>query len=273
MFNERIMTIPCIIEPPQLLELMKHENPLIVDLCRGEVYAQMHLPGAIHVNPTELVSGKQPASGKMADLAKLENLFSRIGYSPEKQIIVYDDEGGGWAGRFIWTLDVIGHEFSAYLNGGLLSWYAAGLELTKEIPKSTLKSPVKLAMKGDVIASKEEVLNSLSNPDSIIWDARTAEEYSGQRINARRGGHIPGAINLDWLDVMDRDDNYRIRDNVADLLEHHGITPDKKIITHCQTHHRSGLTYLIAKALGYTVKAYDGSWSEWGNDLTLPIEI
>ena len=273
MFNEQAMTIPCIIEAPQLYKIMEHEDLLIVDLCRVEVYAQMHLPGAVHVNPAELVSGEQPAIGKIADLARLEKLFSRIGYSPETRIVAYDDEGGGWAGRFIWTLDVIGHEISAYLNGGLLSWYAAGLKLTKEIPKSTPKAPVKLAMKGDVIASKEEVLNSLNNPESIIWDARTAEEYSGQRINAHRGGHIPGAINLDWLDVMDRNDNCRIRDNVADLLELRGITPDKEIITHCQTHHRSGLTYLIAKALGYNVKAYDGSWSEWGNDLTLPIEI
>ena len=266
------MTIPFIIEVQQLQELMEENNLLIVDLCRREVYAKMHIPGAVHVNPTDLISGRQPATGKMADLAKLENLFSRVGYSPERQIVAYDDEGGGWAGRFIWTLDAIGHECSAYLNGGLLSWYAAGLELTKEIPKLPLQAPVKLVLTGDVVASKEEVLKSLNNPESIIWDARSAEEYSGRQINAHRGGHIPGAINLDWLNVMDRDDNCRIRDDVVELLERHGITPDKKVITHCQTHHRSGLTYLIAKALGYKVKAYDGSWSEWGNDLSLPIE-
>ena len=88
----------------------------------------------------------------------------------------------------------------------------------------------------------------------------------------RSSGHIPGAVNLDWLDTMDPDNGMRIRSDIAALLQSRGITPDKKIITHCQTHHRSGLTWLIGKALAYDIKAYDGSWSEWGNDPDTPIE-
>ena len=87
-----------------------------------------------------------------------------------------------------------------------------------------------------------------------------------------RGGHIPGAINLDWLDTMDRQNNLKLMPQMQALLDAHGITQDKSIITHCQTHHRSGLTYLIGKMLGYKIRAYHGSWSEWGNDSDTPIE-
>ncbi len=88
-----------------------------------------------------------------------------------------------------------------------------------------------------------------------------------------RGGHIPGAINFEWTAGMDRERQLRIREDLAAELERLGITRDKEIITHCQTHHRSGFTYLAAKALGYPrVKAYAGSWGEWGNHPDTPIE-
>ena len=83
-----------------------------------------HIDGAVHVAPAELVSGIAPATGQLPDLARLEALFSRIGYRADAPIVVYDDEGGGWAGRFIWTLDVIGHHDWFYLDGGIHAWVA-----------------------------------------------------------------------------------------------------------------------------------------------------
>ena len=93
-------------------------------------------------------------------------------------------------------------------------------------------------------------------------------------MTALRNGHIPGAANLNWLDLQDRGNGLRLKPlpEIERQLNELRISKDKKVITHCQTHHRSGLTYLVGKALGYDIKAYDGSWSEWGNDLKVPIE-
>lgn len=264
--------LPLIVSPENFRTHLDDPDLLIIDLCRQENYSTGHIPGAIHISASSLVSGTKPAVGKLPAVAQLNALFSAIGYSPDKQIVVYDDEGGGWAGRFIWTLDVIGHTKTTYLNGGLPAWIAAGL------PLSTSEAPViatanNLQINTQYIAEKEDVLASIDDPGTLIWDARSAEEYAGTRVLANRGGHIPGAINLDWLDTMDTQNNLKLLSNLQALLDSRGLFRDKKIITHCQTHHRSGLTYLIGKMLGYNIRAYHGSWSEWGNEPDTPIEI
>ena len=143
--------------------------------------------------------------------------------------------------------------------------------MTTQIPEIR-ETRTNLTIDTSCIATKEHVLASIEDPETIVWDARTAEEYSGVKVTSNRNGHIPGAINLDWLEVMDHDRQLRIRTDITELLKARGITADKSIITHCQTHHRSGLSYLIGKSLGYSIRAYDGSWTEWGNDPETPIE-
>jgi thiosulfate/3-mercaptopyruvate sulfurtransferase len=267
--------IPLVIEPKALAELLDDEPEgteyLVVDLCRDENYQRHHIPGAVHISPTDLVSGEQPAVGKLPSIDRLESLFSRIGYKSRKHIIAYDDEGGGWAGRFIWTLDVIGHKKSSYLNGGLVAWASDQLPLTASVPE-TNKSIVSLTIHPEFIAEKEEVLASLNDANTQIWDARSPEEYKGTKVVAARGGHIPGAINFDWLELMDRQEGLRLRQDIADLVSAKGFESSSKIITHCQTHHRSGLTYLVGKILDLNIKAYHGSWAEWGNDSDTPID-
>jgi thiosulfate/3-mercaptopyruvate sulfurtransferase len=263
--------LPLIIEPSELQENLNLKDLLIVDLSKRSAYDNAHIPGAVHVDPREIISGTPPSPGKLASLGQLETLFARIGYSSEQQIVAYDDEGGGWAGRFIWTLDTISHAKSSYLNGGIHAWIAAKGQLTAEIPEVT-PSSVTLKISNQFTATMEEVLASLKRKDVRIWDARSKEEFLGEKKLSARGGHIPGAINLDWLDTMDHDDALRIRTNVKEILTNRGLSQDKKIITHCQSHHRSGLTYLIGKSLGYDIRAYPGSWSEWGNNSDTPVE-
>jgi len=262
-----------LLEPAELAEWLRtSRNVLLVHVASPQAYAAGHIDGAVLVTPAELVSGVRPATGQLPDLARLTQLFSRIGYRPDATIVAYDDEGGGWAGRFIWTLDVVGHHDWAYLDGGIHAWVAAGLPVstTNVVPQPTR---VNLAVDRTPIADLGDVLERIGDPNTVVWDCRSVDEYSGARATAARNGHIPGAVHLDWLDLMDPQRQLRLRRDVAELLASRGITPEKDVIAHCQTHHRSGLAYLVARLLGYpSIRGYHGSWSEWGNRDDTPIE-
>lgn len=265
--------LPLLIEPEELAPHLGSEQLLIIDLCSADNYKTHHVPGAAHIPPAELQCGEKPAPGKIPTKRRLDALFSAIGLTPDKHVVAYDDEGGGWAGRLIWTLDVLGHKNYSYINGGLHAWLATGLPVTRELPTNAA-SEFCGGWNESVIAEAVDVLDAIEDDDQAIWDARSPQEYSGEKIVAKRGGHIPGAINIDWLELMDRNHQLRLIDlkRLQEYLDERGLTKDKTIITHCQTHHRSGLSYLAMKILGYPkIKGYHGSWSEWGNREDTPI--
>jgi thiosulfate/3-mercaptopyruvate sulfurtransferase len=267
-----------ILEPDELAERLASQSAnrsaelLLVHVASAESYASGHISGAVHVAPGELVSGVKPATGTLPELARLQQLFARIGYRPDAQIVVYDDEGGGWAGRFAWTLDIIGHDNWWYLNGGIHAWVGAGLPLQR----SAVVAPptaVSISIDRGPIAETQDILERLGDPAVTIWDCRSAEEFAGRRVAAARAGHIPGAVNLDWLELMDPERQLRLRRDLEALLRARGINRDNEVIVHCQTHHRSGLAYLVGRALAFPhIRGYHGSWSEWGNRDDTPIE-
>lgn len=264
--------LPLVIEPADLASRLNAPELILVDLTSPARYAAGHIPGARFVDPKRTQLGQPPAPGLLPERAQLEQLFAELGHNPDAVYVLYDDEGGGWAGRFIWLLDVIGHDRYHYLNGGLQAWLAEERPLSTAQPAACSGS-LSLTLSDAPSASREYLQGRLGAADLAIWDARSPAEYRGEKSFAAKAGHIPGAVNLEWTAGMDPARALRIRQDLPALLASLGISPDKEVITHCQTHHRSGFTYLVAKALGYPrVKAYAGSWGEWGNHPDTPVE-
>lgn len=267
---------PLLLEPAELaaqLPLGAASNVLIIEQAGRENYLNNHIPGSVWLDFKRLQSCGTPTPGMLPSLEQLSEVFSELGLTADTHVICSDDEGGGWAGRLIWVLDCLGHTRYSYLNGGLAAWLADGLPTEAGDVASSASHYQAALLNNDCTLSKEQILARLGEPDFAIWDARSAAEYNGDKVVSARGGHIPGAVNYEWTLGMDKARGLRINDLTAfrQLLKEMGIDESKEIATHCQTHHRSGFTYLVGKILGLNIKGYAGSWSEWGNDPQVPV--
>ena len=268
-------TAPIIIEPHHLEDLMGDPNLVIVDLCKAKQFAKAHIPNALFVPYGDIVRIEKPAMGLLPDNDSFSQLLSSLGVTDDSHIVAYDDEGGGCAARFIWTLYVFGHENASLLNGGLHSWANEGHALTNQ-PSTATPSDYWLTNSGMQTVTRDYILRHYNNTNVALLDARTIQEFTGEKKFAEKGGHIPGAIRYEWTDVMDKEHNMRLLDDdvIQAQLNDLGLTKDKEIICYCHTHHRSALSYLVLKKLGYeNVKGYPSSWSDWGNQADTPVEI
>ncbi|MCC5811053.1 MAG: sulfurtransferase [Ectothiorhodospiraceae bacterium] len=276
MSDARLDELPLLMEPDELERLLGIPGLLVVDLSDADSYADHHVPGAVRMDFPHLVRQEPPAMGLLPKEEDLTNIFSGIGLTPDTHVVACDNTGGGRAARLLWTLDVVGHERYSMLNGGIKAWAAEGhpVEAGHNQP-SPSRYKVTLPADPESRADMNYLLQRLGSSDLAILDARSPAEYDGSDRRAAKGGHIPGAVNLNWTDMIDADSNGRLKPagELLDMLRERRVTPDKEVVTHCQTHHRSALTWVALRALGFhKVKGYDGSWSEWGNDPKTPVE-
>lgn len=256
------------IEPDELEALRNNENLIIIDLCKAKQYAQAHIPGAHFVNYIDIVKIDKPVMGLLPDNEVFSALLSRLGITKNSLIVAYDDEGGGCAARFVWTLNVFGHETAVILNGGLHSWANEGHPLTNVATDKPEPSNYQLRKSHRHTASRAFIQTHLDDNKVVFLDARSVAEYSGKKLFSDKAGHIPGAIHYEWTAAMDQNNNLRRlpADVIQQQLDSLGISKDKEVVCYCQSHHRSAYSWLVLKSLGYeNVLGYPGSWSEWGN--------
>ena len=263
-----------ILEPEQLEAELGNENVVIVHITKPERYAQFHVPGAVFVEGGRYVRADRPVYGLLPDESDFGRLLESLGINRDTHVVAYDDEGGGWASRLLWTLEVAGHRSFSLLNGGLIAWVNEGFPVSQETVTAQTGS-YEVHWQDKLVATAEYIRSRLTADDVGLLDSRTPAEFSGTKAFAARGGHIPGAQRLDWVDTMDQAHNLRLKpeNELRDMLAQRGLTDDKEIICYCQSHHRSSHSCIMLKSLGYQrVRGYPGAWSDWGNRPDTPVE-
>jgi thiosulfate/3-mercaptopyruvate sulfurtransferase len=274
--TESTLNLGLLIDVEDLLPHLDNEKLRIVDLSRSSVYAQLHIPHAIPLKPAQLLRQEENATGLLPDAEGLKQLIAYLNISPEHHVVVYDDEGGAWAGRLIWNLHCLGFYQTSLLNGGIHAWLAAGLPTTSEQEQFAPVQPLvqlNLAAQDQVRIEYAELLTLVQQQAIQLWDCRTEDEYTGLRLAARRGGHIPNARHFEWSTALDRENHLKLYalERTQQRLEQQGFNLQEPVVVYCQSHHRSGLAYILGRVLGWKIRAYDGAWSEWGNRLDSPI--
>lgn len=242
------------------------------------LYDTGHIPGAVKIDwHTEL---NDPVVRDYLQGEDFAELMSRKGISRSDTVVIYGDKSNWWAAYTLWVFTLFGHEDVRLLNGGRDAWVSQGLPLTKDVPSPSPSTyPVIERNDDDIRAFKEDVLGHLGKP---LIDVRSPEEYSGERTHmpaypeegALRGGHIPTAKSIPWASAATEDGRFKSHSDLVDIyLEKQGFRPGDDIITYCRIGERSSHTWFVMKyLLGFeNVKNYDGSWTEWGSAVRVPI--
>lgn len=238
---------------------------VIIDARAAADYEKGHVPGAVSLPVVETFDPAQQKN--LPDTtAKLEALFGAKGIGNVNRVIVYDNGKETPAARLFWTLEYAGHANVSVLDGGIKAWQGAGGKIdtdavgAKSAAFASKLDPAKMP-------TKQQCVLAIGDPKKVVLDSRSPAEFRGEDVRTKFGGHIPGAVNVDWVENYGGATLLKEPEALRSMYESKGVTPEKEVIAHCQTGQRSSVSYLVLRLLGYQkVGNYAGSWVEWGND-------
>ncbi|HEY7727625.1 MAG TPA: sulfurtransferase [Candidatus Eisenbacteria bacterium] len=262
---------------------LRNPNVRIIESNEDSLlYPSGHIPGAVQVDWA--LDLNDPVRRDYIDRAGFERLLSRLGVARETQIVLYGDKGNWWACYALWVFHLFGHGNAKIMDGGRLKWEAEHRPMTREVPAypaTAYTAPERDDSK--IRAFRDEVLAHLRAGGKLI-DVRTPQEFTGERTHmpeypqegVLRGGHIPGARNVPWGRAVDPATGaFKDAAALRAIYETEtGLTRGDDIVVYCRIGERSSHTWFVLTfLLGYPrVRNYDGSWTEWGNAVGLPIE-
>jgi len=266
---------PMLVTVDWLADHLNDASLVLLQIGDKKDYESGHLPGAQFL---EYASISTPhGQGLMLELPPVEQLvsaFEKLGVSNRSHIILYF--GTNWVtptARVYWTLDYLGlGDRTSILNGGLVAWQATHHPVSTKT-KEPAKGSIMPAPRREIVADAAWISSHLNQPAVTVIDARTHEFYNGSQSDGNpRSGHIPGASNLSYLDVIDQDNNkFKSADVLNDLFHSAGLKPGNLMVSYCHIGQRATVLYFTAKMLGYDAKMYDGSWEDWSRHKDLPM--
>ena len=244
------------------------------------LYDTGHIPGAVKVDwHTDL---NDPVTRDYVDGARFAQVLGSRGIIRDTTVVVYGDKSNWWAAYALWVFTLFGHEDVRLLDGGRAKWVAEGREMTRDLPAPTaVDYPVVERNDAPIRAFRDDTLAHIGQP---MVDVRSPGEFSGELLHmpdypqegAMRGGHIPGARSVPWARAANEDGTFKSRaDLEAIYLTEQGLTPSDDVVAYCRIGERSSHTwFVLTHLLGFgKVRNYDGSWTEWGNAVRVPIEV
>lgn len=264
------MRLPVVASVDEVTALPAEQRPVIVDLRSADQYAAGRLPGAFHLEPALLNRSEPPVGGLLPARDTVVRWFEHWSLGDADHLLAYDLGGETAAARLVWVLDAYGFGRASLLDGGIRAWHAADQPLERDEPLAGGGGAAPGPGAGARI-SVEQLLAALDDEDTAVLDVRSTAEYEGRDVRAMAGGHVPGAVHLEWTALLDQHGLLKPADEIRGLLDARDVTPDKRVVVYCQTHQRSAHTYAALKSLGFErVEALDGAWSAWGNRADTP---
>jgi thiosulfate/3-mercaptopyruvate sulfurtransferase len=261
------------LDDPDVRIVESNEDPLL--------YASGHVPGAVEVDWTRDLN--DPVRRDYLDREGFERLMRRIGATRDTTLVFYGDKNNWWATYAFWVFQLFGHDNAHVMDGGRLKWQNEGRELTRDVPRPA-PSDYTATERDDsrLRAFRDRVLDHVRSGLPLI-DVRSPQEYSGERLHmpdypnegALRGGHVPGARNVPWARAVAEDGTFKPADQLAEIYRGEcGLAADDDVVVYCRIGERSSHTWFVLRyLLGFErVRNYDGSWTEWGNLVGVPIE-
>ena len=272
---------PVLVTTDWLAEHLKDEGIVVAEVDENpDLYDEGHIPGAVKLHWRDDL--QDPVERDLVDRETFERVLGERGIGNDTTVVLYGDKNNWFAAYAYWYLKTYGHGDVRILDGGRQKWIDEGREVVTDVPSPAAKTYKAADRDESIRAYRDQVREWIGKGERALVDVRSPGEFAGDLISppgyeqegAQRGGHIPTAASIPWASAVQDDGTFKTADALRELYGGKGVTPEKEVTAYCRIGERSAHTwFVLSELLGYEkVRNYDGSWTEWGNLVDVPIE-